>query len=437
MYKRRLKQWGLNTKYNRGLFAEVLNATLQQTSTAGSPTVTFKGKEVDPKEVQRYLKRKNLCIDDIVQQVQSGESPHLIASRTQDLQPQTRSLNDHPMTKDLLYWIGCYVCGMVEAVKGLSYQDHCDRTQPCLDAFDCLSAHSHAATLLLDDNRLEEATMALQAATASIQQLVLDERPQKLGNLLMLFASLCRCKHAKIVTIVLEHLTEINHSNLPQSHPFLNVCERLLVAEQQHTEMVISTAWQYLLDSLAMKADPSEWLRLVSNVNYIALVEFGQSGEQAEGALRQQVHEASKAYGEKDWKTLECIRVLAETLVFHHRDEEAFILCEQIIASAQGCAEGHYINLTSKSHLILSEVCLHRSDFAVAELHLWKSIEALTGNFAWPGSRFLYHLVKLELLLRDRGETRWACEIRQQRLLIFAAECQNSIHPQIAWSLDQ
>ena len=402
MYKRKIREWGLNNKNRKRKAAEL---------TAHEP-------EADVQDMDKQRKVRDAFLGAAVAGHRQGNHAErlLVARRTRTPSPSTlQSPEVFHAQETILHGIKSYVRGSFEGSDMLLAEDRRLREREARARFGALADNLHITALFIDRGSYTDAESALNSNIPRVETFLTQMHPEMLGRLFGLLLRFLR--HGRLIFVVLGQILFVARQILALAHPMRSIFEYLSSISGEQFRHCVDTTWQFLNDTLdaapGYMIDQMDITQLrASHIRHIGRM---QNFQWAEAALRHIVDQSQVAYGCHSWNWLACSLRLTDLLYQVGKSDEAMELAQTIIRRATPKAGHNYQEIVANCHVLLSSVAIKRQNFGAAELHLWKAIEVEAVLYGWRASRITPRLINLEETLRLRGEIGWADKIRGHR----------------------
>lgn len=226
MYKSRFTLWGLDSKNNREREMRAAVRKHNQRTQHGKRSIfRIRDKPVDYQEIVRYFARKRLSIEDVVAQRRASKTPEAVVCLTPITSPIAIPEVDR-IPQLLFTTIRDYVDGSLGSGFWI-------KMEPIEDCRSARGASYSACRLccevsaLLDLGHLRAAKLVQDSAIGIIRQMLLEEDPFTLAQLVDFFVK-SKSGRYEIALTVLKAIADIGASTLGQQHPLPTVAGFLL-----------------------------------------------------------------------------------------------------------------------------------------------------------------------------------------------------------------
>ena len=419
MYKRRIKQWGLDKNNKDEEMRAIVHKTKARLDQGKRSKIHVRGKAVDDKEVIRNWRRKGISIDDVIAHRAASVTPEAVEIVTpvpsRVATPTSLAVPERIFAAIRDYFEGSFTSGnwVYENPEILCYtrkvQGH-----PLRDLEDLLN-YSITACFLFENHRSYEAGRFLISMTATLKKILLAEHPQTLSQILGTVRRVRSEGRDEISIAILRQFCALGEFVVGKEHPLRLICGWLASADAFQFNEIIARCLQSVADQLESLVGPMHYSTLTSRAKHIN--ETIHARDQREKLLQNLLGQCELHFGSSDVRT----RYLLHELACHYyaggQHAEALRMGQDLIAHAQyrqspSSASLHYytteLSLVAYSQWVLGQMSL-------AEANLREAIALRVSEWGARDSSAGLWLVTLENWLAEMG--RWSCaaEVRETR----------------------
>ena len=228
MYKSRIKCWGLEKKFKENEMRAIVQENHQWVAKGKVSDIHIRGKRVDFGKVVRYWKRKNLSIDQVVDQREMSKISEGLRCMTPLPFPiQSPKLLVIPERMFIL--VRRYHFDRAEyGVWRPRYRRHCHKVKHSqLQSSSSVIVLLHqcdSACRLFANGSFVEGRQALDSAFAGIQDIVQAEHSDILPGIFQLTLRLSQYGRQEISLMILRHFAAMGGLLLGEEHPIRLIC---------------------------------------------------------------------------------------------------------------------------------------------------------------------------------------------------------------------
>ena len=425
MYKRRIKQWGLDKNNKDEEMRAIVRKTKARLDQGKRSKIHVRGKAIGDEEVIRYWRRKGISIDEVITHRTASVTPEAVEIVTpvpsRVATPTSLAVPERIFTAIRDYFEGSFASG------NWVYDDPenvCDTRKvqgnPLRDLVD-FSNHSLIACQLFSRHRYEEGGRILISLTSNFKEILLAEHPETLSDILN-----------TVIRVRLERRNEIAMAILPQffalgevvvggEHPVRLICGWLASAEAFHFDEIVARCLQSVTDQFESFVGPMHFSTLLSRIYSIS--HSSRARGQSEELLQSLLGQCELHLGSYDARTY---RIRLELTRYYYdggQYAEALRVGQELIANVQ---DGQHSrpSLAHRQYYCFGLFMVAYSQWALGQTSLAERNlrEAITVRLSeWgPGDSLAgIWLVRLEQLLEEMG--RWSCaaEVRETTMGMF------------------
>jgi hypothetical protein len=422
MYKSRIAKWGLDKKNKENEVRAIVWKKTQRDAVGKSSAFKIRAREVDLKDVERYLKRKNLSVEDIIAQWASSAPtpPGLVCLTPPHIPASPRSPETLAVPERILANIRNYFLGSFEAGTWISRRSEilaCISTKKAGNSTALLkdfNDKSAAACRLLNKEFFMEAGLTLVSASAGMKDILLAEHPHTLACIFDAIDFFRRTGRPELAPLVLRQFADLAAVILPGLHPLGQICKQLIPLDSSQLEDVTIIARQGAIDCLGSVLGPMHYSTLLHRLQQIEAVQRSDC-KSAETALRALLRECESASEQHDRRSLQTLVSLATQLSGQARDAEIEEIGRVIVAHAphvnpRDCSR--HFSHHGFYFIALAQRNQHKIELAEASLR--EALDVVVSNWGWQYSVALEILVVLETWLTEWGKYAEAAEVRDK-----------------------
>lgn len=307
MYKRRIKQWGLDKKNKEKEMRAVVRKKTQLADGWKLVKFRIRGQSVDYNDVIRYWDRKGMRIEDVIAQRDGSKTPDTVDCFFSLPYPSTTL---EPMTNPerVLINIRDYFRASFENGTWLATDPHmnCETTKDRGDAFDhlyTLRERSRAACTFFDDNRFQEGGEALISATSVIKEIIMAEHPLTLTCVCLAVAYLLHNRRYEVAMAILRQLSALAEILLGERHPLCRISRELASTRPSQLDDMISRCIESTGDHFEDNVGTMNWSTLVCRFKMIDEVDIEHDMSHKSLLLQDLLDRCQSALGYLDRRT--------------------------------------------------------------------------------------------------------------------------------------
>lgn len=420
MYKRRIKQWGLDKNNKDAEMRVIARKTKVRLGQGKRSDVHVRGKAIDDEEVKRYWRRKGISIGDVIAHRKASVTPEAVEIVTpvpsRVATPTSLAVPEHIFATIRNYFGGSFASGnwvydnpefncQARNVQGNTLKDLSN-----------LKNHSSTICQLYSNGRYQEAGRILISLTSNFNKILLAEHPETLGQI---FDIVTRVRHQgrnEIGMVILRQFFALGEFVVGKEHPLRLICGWLASADAIQFDEILARCFQSLADHFESFVGPMHYSTLSSRIYHITniICTRGQSEELLQNLLGQCEHHL----GSSDTRT----HLLRYELAYHYylsdQDAEALRVGQDLIAhikySQSPYTDHDFYHAHGLALVASSQWALGR--MALAEANLRAAIALQTSRYSARDSQVGYWLVLLEQWLVEMGRWTSAAEVREKRM---------------------
>ena len=420
MYKRRIKQWGLDKKYKDEEMRAVVRKTKERLDRGKRSEILVRGKAIGEKEVMRYWRRKRISIDEAITHRTASVTPEAVEIVTpvpsRVATPTSLAVPERIFTAIRDYFEGSFASGnwIYDNPEIPCYTTKVQET--LVDGLRDLGNHSLTACVLFSNHRYQEAGRILISATSKLEKILLAEHPETLGQILDTVMSVRLEGRNEIGMAVLRQFCALGEFVVGMEHPLRLICGWLASADAFQLEEIVARSLQSVTDQLESFVGSMHFSTLMSRTYYLNnfIRERGQNEEQ----LRNLLEQCELRLGPFNVRTYHVRLELGCHYFKGGQHAEALRVGQDLIARVQygQTSRRFYTYYYSLGlHLVaISQWAL--GHMSLAEANLREAIALRVSEWGTRDSQAGHWLVHLERLLTEMG--RWSCaaEVRETRM---------------------
>ena len=416
MYKNRITKWKLDKRNKEPEMMAVVRKKRQRDAVGKASEFRARGRRIDPDDVQRYLKRKGMSVEDAIEL--SASTPPELWCYTPDTLPQSPTsleVSDDPQR--IFVEIRHYILGSVDSKTWFIPAGHeyhlsakgagnksvtADFEGNLLTAFDLLNRGSHM-----------RAGQFLVKGSALIQGVLMQESPEMLSQLLNLILVL-RNGWIDCSNIIIKQFSRMANTIFPELHPLRHIFNLLYSLDRELAEDVFVSVWESFLDIFEQALHASSANAIRCRLDYIFRIQRVRNSDKAEAQLRAIVEGCKEAYGRLDHRYRNALLAFADFLRLQERYTEAAAAAEEVIRCAGGDSSPFDKRVWCRGMETVA-LCKYESyDDEAAEATLRQVIEMHSTTWGWQDVYTLRLLTTLEDWLTKFGRHEEAAQPSQQ-----------------------
>ena len=414
MYKRRIKQWGLDKNKKDKEMRAIVRKTNARVDEGKRSKIHVRGKAIGDEEVIRYWSRKRISIDDVITHRAASVTPEAVDIVTpvpsRVATPASLAVPERIFIAIRDYFEGSFASGnWVNDSPEIACRTRKVQGDPSRDLID-LTNNSLTACQLFSRRAYEEVSRIMVCLTSKFKEILLAELPETLGHIFDTVVSLRLEGRNEIGMAILRHFFALGELVVGKEHPLRLICGWLASADVFQFDEILARCVQSLADQFESFVGPMHYSTLVSRMCQINNEEL----------LQNLLGRCELHLGYSDVRT-NIVRYELTGYYFNGGQyAEALRLGQDLIANVQygqpsvpDLAKTHYytfgLSVVAHSQWALGQKSL-------AESNLRKAIALRSLEWGVRDSRAGYWLLRLEHWLMDMG--RWSCaaEVREKRM---------------------
>ena len=421
MYKRRIKQWGLDKNNKDEEMRAILCKIKARLDQGKRSKIHVRGKATDDREVIRYWRRKGVSIDDIIAHRTTSVTPEAVKIVTpvpsRVATPTSLAVPERIFALIRDYFEGSFTSGtwVYDDPKSPCYTTRNVRGDSRSILNDLVN-HSLTACYLFSRDHFQEAGRILISVTSNLKKILLAEHPQTLGQILRTVTIVRLQGRDEIGITILRHFCALGEFVVGKEHPLRLICGWLASADAFQFDEIIARCVQSVTNQLESFVGPMHYSILVSRTYYIN--NFIRIRGQNEELLRDLLGQCELRLGSSDVRT----RLLRYELARHYinggQHAEALRVGQDLIAHVQHGQppkRNHDSYYTSGLYFVAnSQWAL--GQMSLAEANLREAIALRISESGPSNSLVGFLLVRLEELLVEMGRWRSAAEVQETRM---------------------
>ena len=420
MYKRRIKQWGLDKNNKDDEMRAVVRKTKARLDQGKQSKIHVRGKAIGDEEIIRYWKRKGISIDDVIARRAASGTPEAVEIVTpvpsRVATPTSFAVPERIFAAIRDYFESSFASGnwVYDDPESLC---HTFKVQEdTIDDLNGLMNHTSTACRLFSNHRYQEAGRILISLTSKLQKILSAEHPHTLGNILSTITTTRSEGRDEIGIAVLRQFCALGEFVVGKEHPLRLVCGWLASADAFQFDEIIARCLQSVTDQLESFIGPMHFSTLISRTEYIHRTVSAKA--QREELLQSLLGQCELRLGSSDVRTHLLRHQVARYYLDDGQHAEALRVGQDLIAYAQ---HGQPPNRIFDSHYASGLYIVAISRWALgqtflAETNLREAIALQISERGTRDSLVGHWLVNLEQLLVEMG--RWSCaaEVQETRM---------------------
>ena len=420
MYKRRIKQWGLDKNNKDDEMRAIVRKTKARLRQGKRSKIHVRGKEISDEEVIRYWKRKGISIDDVIAHRAASVTPEAVNIVTpvpsRVATPLSLALPERIFTAIRDYCEGSFASG------NWGYEDPsflCYTRKVQGDPMEDLNNFVHdsvTARKLFSYHRYQEAGRILDSVFSNFKKILLAEHPETLSIILGTVICFRLDGWDEVGMAILRHFCALGEFVVGKQHPLRLICGWLASADAFQSHEIIAMCFQSMTDQMESFVGPMHYSTLVHRAQYIN--EIISARDQCEELLQKLLEQCELHLGSSDLRTHHLRYQLARHYYTSGQYAEALRMGQDLIAHIQYSQSPNWYRIHYyTTHLVL--VALSQwalGEMSSAEANFREAIAVRVSEWGTRDSRAGLWLVQLEDMLLNMG--RWSCadEVRNTRM---------------------
>ena len=420
MYKRRIKQWGLDKNNKDDEMRAIVHKTKARLDQGKRTKIHVRGNAIGDKEVIRYWRRKGKSVDDVIAYRPASVTPEAVEIVTpvpsRVATPTSLAVPERIFAEIHDYFEGSFTSGnwvydnpeeFCSTRKG--------QENPIVDLH-ILMNHSLAACHLFSNHRCQDAGRMLDSVFSKFKKILSAEHPQTLSQILDTVICVRIKGRNEMGMAILRQFCALGEIVVGKQHPLRLICGWLASAHAFQFDEIIARCFQSVTDQLESFVGPMHYSTLISRAGNINEIIYAR--DQREELLQNLLGQCELHLGSSDVRT----HHLRYELARHHhvsgQHAETLRVGQDLFAHIQ---YGQSPSETSLHYYILGLYVVAHSQWALGQMSLAEASlrEAIAlGVFEWGVCDSLagLSLVYLEIWLAEMG--RWSCaaEVRETRM---------------------
>ena len=422
MYRRRIKQWGLdkNNKYDE--VKAIVRKTKARSDQGKRSQIHVRGKTIGDGEVMRYLRRRGESIDDVVARRAASVTPEAVEIVTpvpsRVATPTSLAVPERIFTAIRDYFDGSFTSGFWGYNEKACYtrKVHEYERNNLID----LSNRSFAVCQLYTNGLYEEARPILISLTANFKKILLEEQPETLRHILGIVTDVRRLGRNEIGMVILRQFCALGEFVVGKEHPLRLICGWLASADAFQFDEIVARCFQSVVDRFESFVGPMHYSTLRARAQYIE--QYIHTRDQRQELLQDLLGQCEFHLGSSDFRTWHLRYLLAHHYYDCDQHTEALKTGQDLIANVQYGQKpslGHFHYYYSLGLTLIAVSQWNLGQTSLAEANLREAIALRVSEWGPRDSLAGLCLVHLEQLLVEMG--RWSCaaEVREQRMGIW------------------
>ena len=425
MYKRRLREWSLTNKNNRGLpVAALVHMTVQRAAVGKRSRFEVKGKRIDAAELERYVKRKGLTFDQVIAAGQQETSEIAAVIRCLSTPPLSPAMMDpevFSVPEKLFTNVRNLVRSNYESGswtiddRVVAHHKYCSDFVPRY-----WSVWQNAFHDMLRGLDQPAIIAQIRARLALLDCNMLGRGANDLSELFTFIHNVIAILGFKTTKSLLELMHQTAASDLSKRHPYMACLETVLSLEEIHMKNITAIAWDCECEEAITcigSFGPRVIVRPARHMALIVCVQLDKKtptiAEQNLSLLVSRVGRHSDAY----WSA--CIYILS--LRMQHGDVQGALELATACLKDMPLGLPNTLFMSSHFHQVISWAHFVLRNLGAAEIHLWEAMEVLIKfHGGWHHPEVLSCVTKLERLINLRNEAEWVEVVSEQKRRIVA-----------------
>jgi hypothetical protein len=418
MYKSRITKWGLE-KRNKGLeIMAVVRKKNQRDRMGKASEFRVRGRLIDMDNVQRYLKRKGISLEDGIKL--SVATPPEVRCCTPDAIPRSPEVPEiFQAPQQIFSDIRNYIHGSIESKTWFlsnedGYHISVKGEGQAVSAIGDFLHIFNVACDLLNKRYYKRAGHFLIRSAATIRDVVLQDRPQTLVQLLNMLLRIRRHGWIDVVSSILNQFSNMAATVLPDIHPLRRILNHLSCLVPELPEDILINSWESFLDIFESILGVSSVSATQSRLIFIFRVESARDPGKAEAQLRTMIERCKEVHGNHDYRYGEAMLALADFLSGQRRYTDAAVAAEEVIHCTSEGTCSYASHLWCRAMTTLARTRYEILDDQSAVSTLRQVIDMRIAGWGWQDGMTLRLLTQLEEWLTEFGRPKEAADVSRQ-----------------------
>ena len=422
MYKRRIKQWGLDKNNKDGEMRAITCKTKERLDQGKRSKIRVRGKAVDDEEVVRYWRRKGISTDDVIDHRTASVLPGAVEIVTpvpsRVATPTSLAVPERIFTLIRDYFDGSFTSG-VWFYDDPEYNCRSRKTQrdSVLD-LKALAQHVETACRLFSNQLYQEAGMVLISATSNLKNVLSAEHPETFGCILRVVTTVRWHGMDEIGMAMLRQFCALGDIVLGNEHPLRLISGLLASADTFQFDEIIARCLRSVTDQFESFPGHMHLSTLNSSLEYIMYTE--RSGDESQKLLQNLLRQCELQIGVLATRTQYVRYALTAHYLISRLYVQALRVAQDIVAHAGNVqssdkVEPYYtrgLYYIAHSQYVLGQTRL-------AEANLRKAIALRVSGWGARDSVARFWLVTLEQRLKEMGQWSSAREVAERRMAMI------------------
>ena len=271
MYKHYIKKWGLRKNLKESEVKAIVRKRHERTIEGKKTIIAVGARKVSDDEINRFLRRRNLTVDDIITQRIRSRTPPTVRCYTPE--PTRIRLPDTFRDKEILYArVNTYMTGFIDSQqwKGIIHKNRgVLGTNESIMEF---SSDMHSGNILLLQSKYTAAGETLNRACSCIPSIVSKDGPHTLNLILTSFFAVR--KFPDVIKLISKAFFDMSGAVHGNSHPLNQVwagIADMVVDQAKCFETLLVAPCEFVADRFAETYGQNHPLTLAYRVIYFAL----------------------------------------------------------------------------------------------------------------------------------------------------------------------
>ena len=420
MYKRRIKQWGLDKNSKDDEMRAIVRKLKARLDQGKRSKIHVRGKAVGDKEVIRYWRRKGISIDDVIAHRTASVTPEAVEILTpvpsRVATPTSLAVPERIFAAIRGYIEGSFASGTwVYDDPKLSCSTRKVQGDPTI-YLDDLVNQSLTVCQLFSNDLYEEAGRILISLSSKFQKILSAEHPHTLRDILRTVMTVSLEGRNEIGMAVLRQFFALGEFVVGKEHPLRLICGWLASADAFQFDEIIARCLQSMTDHLERLVGPMHYSTLIFRTKYINETIYAR--DQREELLQSLLGQCELYLGSLDMRTYHLRYELTHHYYSCGQYAEALRVGQDLMTHVQ------YDQLSNTDHYFYHAFGLHLVALSqwglgqtfLAEANLRKAIALRVSEWGTRDGLAGLCLVNLEQLLVEMGREMCAAEVREIRM---------------------
>ena len=415
-YKKKITEWGLDRKSKESEIRAILRKRNQRAAVGKKSVFLIRGRIKEPKEIERYIKRKPLSVG--AEQAQTAPTPPELECFTPiEIPTSPRTPEVFSVPESILIKLQDYLRASFDAETWLSESRTPNwvsvKGSKSQKAIRGLAECPKIACDLFDNGLWEEGRTMLATALAGIEETLRVQEPPLLYALFDLVERPISRRRPEIIVSILTQISDLAAIFFPTGHPIEYICRQLLSFEPAQLSNLAAVAIQSLADSLEDILGPTHYDTLTIRLASIRSV---HDLTQEELIMRSLLRQCVAVHKADDFAAFVVQSNIADNLLHQKKWAEAESMGRDCVTCAlrltpSGPLKFYYCRTLRIMAIVQSEL----SQVDLAEANLRQAIKLSASEFGWSYPDTIEMILLLEGVLVRMGRHASAAEVKTLR----------------------